>query len=215
MSSRRVGNRSATAPLTIEKSSTGENWSVASSPRRNGEFVSCRTSQACATFCIQLPICATNCERKKWRKSAWFSARRPWGNEPTVTPGGYLRARSGSGRGQVRRAVRAPLGLLGDHRGALRAFLGRRGRRRRRLGEQAVHLLNQEEHGERHDDEVDHRVEEHAVVERRGPGGLRGGERWKRLPGQADEEVLEVDTPEEPADRRQQDVVDERGEDGG
>ena len=56
----RFGRRSATAPLTIENSSTGENCKVARSPSLKGELVSCRTSQACATFCIQLPTCAAS-----------------------------------------------------------------------------------------------------------------------------------------------------------
>src|SRR5882672_8443445 len=46
--------------FSIEKSRTGENWSVARRPSLNGEPVSWRTSHACATFCIQLPICAAN-----------------------------------------------------------------------------------------------------------------------------------------------------------
>ena len=62
-SSRRFGRRSATAPLTMEKSSTGENCKVARNPSLKGESVSWRTSQACATFCIQLPTCAASCEK--------------------------------------------------------------------------------------------------------------------------------------------------------
>ena len=53
MRSRRRGSRSTMAPDTGERNRNGPNWRAPSSPSRNGEFVSSRTSQDCATDCIQ------------------------------------------------------------------------------------------------------------------------------------------------------------------
>src|SRR5215470_15881419 len=120
---------------------------------------------------------------------------------PSVTPRANSSSNGSSGLPSVR-SGQVP-----------RAVLHRRRRSRRRLREEAIDLLDQEEDGERDDDEIDHRVQEHAVVQRGRSGGLRGSERRERLPGQADEEVLEVHATEEPPDRRHDDVVDERGDD--
>ena len=62
-SNRRFGSRSATAPVTTAKSSTGENWRVEMRPSLKGEPVSWSTSHACATVCIQPPTSATSCAK--------------------------------------------------------------------------------------------------------------------------------------------------------
>src|SRR5437899_4758416 len=127
-------------------------------------------------------------------------------------PGDGQSRRARSAR-QVRGAVRAPLRVDRNRRRAPGTVLGPR-RRGGGLREPAINLLDQQEDGERHDHEINHRVQEQPVVERRGARGLRSGERRIGLPRQADEEVLEVRAPEEPPDRRHQDIVDERGDDG-
>ena len=76
---RRLGRRSAKAPVTIENSKIGPNCSVPMRPRRRGESVSCRTSQDCATVCIQPDTSAASCATKNRRKSPWLRARRPLG----------------------------------------------------------------------------------------------------------------------------------------
>src|SRR5215467_4822688 len=167
------------------------------------------------------PTSAINSSRERPAPAMAASTRSRVGGttgSPSVTPRANSSSNGSSGlpsvrSGQVRRAVRAPLGGGWDRRCAPRAVLHRRRRSRRRLREEAIDLLDQEEDGERDDDEIDHRVQEHAVVQRGRSGGLRGSERRERLPGQADEEVLEVHAAEEPPDRRHDDVVDERGDD--
>ena len=66
-SSRRLGSRSAMAPLTIEKRRIGANCRVPMSPSRRGESVSCSTSHDWATVCIQPETSATIWARKKRR----------------------------------------------------------------------------------------------------------------------------------------------------
>ena len=56
MSTRRFGNASATTPANRPKTMTGRNWAVATIPSQIGSPVSWRTSQACATCCIQVPM---------------------------------------------------------------------------------------------------------------------------------------------------------------
>ena len=60
-SSPRFGSRSATAPATRENMRIGENCRVEMSPSLKGESVSCSTSHACATVCIQPPTSARSC----------------------------------------------------------------------------------------------------------------------------------------------------------
>src|SRR6266850_8612664 len=107
-------------------------------------------------------------------------------------------SRPRSGRGEIRGAVRTTLRGGRNRRGAPDALLRRRSRPGGRLGEQMVHLTHQQEDRERHNDEIDQRIEEQAVVERRGARGLRGGEGRKRLAREAQEEILEVRAPEQP-----------------
>lgn len=78
-SSRRLATRSTTTPAGTEKSSTGANWSALLMPSLNAEFVSSRTSHACPTRCIHVPINDTICPLQKTRKSRWLNARRPIG----------------------------------------------------------------------------------------------------------------------------------------
>jgi hypothetical protein len=58
-STRRLGSRSARAPVNTENRSTGANWSVPIRPSLSGEPVSWRTSQAWPTDCIHEPTCET------------------------------------------------------------------------------------------------------------------------------------------------------------
>ena len=50
-----AGRRRAT-PANSPRTMTGRNWAVATTPSQNGSPVSCRTSHAWATCCIQVPI---------------------------------------------------------------------------------------------------------------------------------------------------------------
>src|SRR6185369_823288 len=109
-------------------------------------------------------------------------------------------------------AVRAAARLEGDGRIAERALPRGGSRRRLRLFESRELAYHEKDH-EGDDQEVDHRVEEDAIVERRRPGGLCLGQRRVMLPRQIEEEVLEVHSAENQADRWHQDVVDERGHD--
>src|SRR5262249_49077737 len=77
---RRRGKRSTSVPDTSERSRNGPNWRVPRSPSRNGELVSSRTSQACATDCIQEPNWEMIWAPRNWRKSRWLRARRLGGN---------------------------------------------------------------------------------------------------------------------------------------
>ena len=99
-----------------------------------------------------------------------------------------------------------------DAHGAVAALL--RGGGRRRLRKQAIDLLDDDEHGERDDQKVDHGVDEEPVVEGRRARGLGGRERGERLAAQIDEQVGEVDAAEQETDRGHDDVVDERRHDG-
>src|SRR6266508_2049767 len=71
-----------------------------------------------------------------------------------------------------------------------------------------------EEYHERDDDEGDHRVDEHAVVDRRRARILRRLQGRVALAGEVDEQVLEVDSAEKEADRRHEDVLHQRVDDG-
>jgi hypothetical protein len=53
---RRRSRRSASTPPMSVNSMIGSCWRKASSPRKNGEPVSDRTSQFCATICIHVPM---------------------------------------------------------------------------------------------------------------------------------------------------------------
>jgi hypothetical protein len=74
-------------------------------------------------------------------------------------------------------------------------------------------LLDQQEDGEGDDHESDYRVDEEAVVERGRAGRLGRGEGRVRGALQRDEEVAEVDATEEQADRRHQQIIDQRIDD--
>src|SRR5262249_44150487 len=78
--SRRLGKRSASAPAKNDSTSIGANCSALTRPRRNAEFVSSRTSHACATDCIHVPTSETSCPEKKRRKSRGRDARRAAGS---------------------------------------------------------------------------------------------------------------------------------------
>ena len=64
---RRFGNASAATPANRPKTMTGRNWAVATIPSQIGSPVSWRTSQACATCCIHVPIRETSWPEKKSR----------------------------------------------------------------------------------------------------------------------------------------------------
>lgn len=121
-----------------------------------------------------------------------------------------LLVRSGElGTLQLRGAVAAAGGLDRDLHLAEGAVLDRRRGRRRRLllPLQAVDRPDQKEDREGHDDEVDHRVDEDADVER-GRTGLLGRSQVRIVAaGQGDEEIGEVDAAQQDADRRHDDVV--------
>ena len=57
------------APATKARQSMGADWSALMSPSLKGELVSSRTSQDCATLCIQVPISEMSWPEKKRRKS--------------------------------------------------------------------------------------------------------------------------------------------------
>src|SRR6185312_17143195 len=93
-----------------------------------------------------------------------------------------------------------------------------RGRRcrRLRLPLQFVDLANEHEKHERHDDEVQQRVDEKAVVQRDSAGFLRGLQRRTTVIAlEREEEVGKIDAAEEQSDRRHQDILDQRVDDSG
>src|SRR5499427_3347306 len=87
-----------------------------------------------------------------------------------------------------------------------------RGHRRGGGREQPVDLLDDEEDGEGHDEEVDDRLDEDAVVDRGHPRRLGGGDGGELLPAERDEEVREVRLAEQEADGGHEHVGDERGD---
>ena len=110
----------------------------------------------------------------------------------------------------------APRRLDRDGRQAMRALF-----RRRRGGLflllHGVHAADHEEDGEGDDQEIDDGVQEQPVVERHRSRPLGGGDRrvgTGDLPFlEHEEEVREVDVPQEEPDRRHQDVGYQRGDD--
>ena len=64
ISSERLGKRSAATPPMSEKASTGRVPAAPTAPSQNGWLVSSRTSQPCATACIQVPVRLTSCENQ-------------------------------------------------------------------------------------------------------------------------------------------------------
>jgi hypothetical protein len=66
---RRRSRRSASAPPMSEKRSIGPVERKPSTPRRNAEFVIERTTQLCATVCIQVPVVEVNAPNQSRRKS--------------------------------------------------------------------------------------------------------------------------------------------------
>ena len=52
----------------------GVNWRAFTSPSWKGDCVSSRTSHACPTLCIQVPIRETSCPPQKSRKSRCWKA---------------------------------------------------------------------------------------------------------------------------------------------
>src|SRR6267142_3683318 len=119
---------------------------------------------------------------------------------------------STGGDRDLRGAVRAASCLDRDRHRALRALA--RGRRRWGRALEPVRLAHDEKDGEGHEDEVDDRVDEHAVVQRGRAVRLGRGQRRIGPPREADEEIAEVDAAECEAERRHQQVVHERGHDG-
>ena len=63
----RLGRVSARIPAKSPKIITGMNWAAATTPSQTGSEVSCRTSQACATCCIHVPMSETACPAKNSR----------------------------------------------------------------------------------------------------------------------------------------------------
>jgi hypothetical protein len=55
------------APATKARQSMGADWSALTSPSLKGELVISRTSQDCATRCIQVPISEMSWPEKKRR----------------------------------------------------------------------------------------------------------------------------------------------------
>ena len=66
-SSRRLGTRSTTTPAQRENASTGTPAQNTTRLSLKGEFVSEYTSQAWATFCIQVPMRDTSWPKKNRR----------------------------------------------------------------------------------------------------------------------------------------------------
>src|SRR5712692_5471991 len=88
--------RSAMTPPNSENTRAGICCAKPTIPSQNGELVSCRTSQPCATFCIQEPMLETRFPDQKKRNSPWRRARnqpRPGarrksnGQRETTSPG--------------------------------------------------------------------------------------------------------------------------------
>ncbi len=67
MTRRRESKRSARTPATSPKIVNGTKRQNASAPTASGEPESSSTSQASATFCIQVPASDTSCPAKKIR----------------------------------------------------------------------------------------------------------------------------------------------------
>ena len=92
-------------------------------------------------------------------------------------------------------------------------------RRRRRRGFpgaqllSAVHQPDEQEHDQRHDQEVDQRLDEQPVVQRRRAGLLGLGQTGVGHAREADEQAAEVHPAEQQAERRHDDVVDQRADD--
>ena len=90
-------------------------------------------------------------------------------------------------------------------------------RRRRGFALQAIHLLDHQEDDEGQDDEIDQDGDEAAVGEDRDAGLLDCFERHRGAVGhlaQRDEQVAEVETADQEADGRHDDVVDQVLDDG-
>ena len=93
---------------------------------------------------------------------------------------------------------------------------GRRrfGRRRRR--HQLVQLAQQQEQDKGHDQEIDDGIDEQAVIDGDGLGGLGGGQGLDAgVALQHHEEIGEIHAAQRQADRRHHHVIDQRGDDAG
>jgi len=94
------------------------------------------------------------------------------------------------------------------------AFLGRgRSRSFLLLRREAVDLLDQEEDGEGHDHEVDHRVEKHAIIQGGSPSGFGSIQARIALAAEIEEEIGEVYFPQQQADGRHENVGHKRRDD--
>lgn len=82
-----------------------------------------------------------------------------------------------------------------------------------RRAAQPVHLTDDQEHRQGDDNELDHDVDEGPVVDGRGAGRPRLGQAGIGAVAEIDEEIAEIDVPEQQADRRHHHVVDQRRRD--
>src|SRR5580704_12218765 len=102
-------------------------------------------------------------------------------------------------------------GGYGNRHGALLAIF--HGDRRRRLGHPAIDDAHHHENGEGHDQKVDHRINEIAVIEGGLAGSLRGLKSVEMRAAQVDKESGKIDLSEQLAHRWQKDVVHKRSND--
>src|SRR5262249_20689078 len=200
-----VGTSTGSAAIRL----TSTRSSVDSSRRR-----SMRTSGTATVFSWSIPT----------RGSSSMHVTRPRGPTRSGTAGpreSQTNNSTSSPGTRVPRSQRLPasgarlqeIANLGEQLHLVRG-LGRRGRLGSlRRGPQAVDLPEQDEDGEGQDQEADDVVQEHAVVERRGTCLLGGGQRVVVLAGEGQEQVREVDLPDDEAERRHEHVVHERGDD--
>src|SRR2546430_16655490 len=75
MSNLRRSNRSANTPPARVSTNPGAVAMNPSTPSQNGELESCRTSQPCATACIQVPVLERKAPDQNSRKLRCRSAR--------------------------------------------------------------------------------------------------------------------------------------------
>lgn len=91
------------------------------------------------------------------------------------------------------------MGALGggerNRRQAMLAILGRRIGGWRGLF-QLIHLADHHENHERHDDEIDNRVDEHADFDGRRAGFVRCGQGFVGRVRQVDKDIVEIDVAE-------------------
>src|SRR4029077_6654773 len=110
-----------------------------------------------------------------------------------------------------RSAMSAALGSEGDRHGALRTVLCRWRRRDFCLPRKTIHLLDDQENHERHDQKIDHVVEEEPVV-KRCPWWVRSlghSDRIVMCSAQVDEQSRKIDLTHKLPDGRHEHILDE------